>query len=181
MTAGRQDAYDDGPLSVIRSRVDDLGAWLAIWAARQEPEPGRRAGQIHHLLGNLQVWCSDGPAAADCPGAPAARWLFGVAWNTPVTVQEARRARHRHILGCSRGVGIRLVPRRHPAAGQYQRAGGIAGQMDQQPGQPVPAAGRHRRAAHPGAGCLTSQCWPWRPYNCPLRGTRPWLAHRTVR
>jgi hypothetical protein len=71
-------------------------------------EPGRRASEIHHLLGNLQVWCSDGPAA-DCLGGPAARWLSGVAWNTPATREEARRERYRHIMGCSRGVGIRLV------------------------------------------------------------------------
>jgi hypothetical protein len=26
-------------------------------------EPGRGPGEIHHLVGNLQVWCCDGPAA----------------------------------------------------------------------------------------------------------------------
>jgi Sulfatase-modifying factor enzyme 1 len=72
-------------------------------------EPGRPAHEIHHLVGNLQVWCADGPAAAHGFDGPAARWLYGVAWNTPATPEEARRVRHRHILGCSRGVGIRLV------------------------------------------------------------------------
>ena len=72
-------------------------------------EPGGRAGDIHHLLGNLQAWCADGPPAEHLPGAPAGRWLYGVGWNTPATEKEARRPRHRHILGCSRGVGIRLV------------------------------------------------------------------------
>jgi formylglycine-generating enzyme required for sulfatase activity len=72
-------------------------------------EPGRGADEIHHLLGNLQVWCSDGPSAPDCLDGPAARWLSGVAWNTPATRKEARRLRHRHILGCSRGIGIRLI------------------------------------------------------------------------
>jgi hypothetical protein len=72
-------------------------------------EPGRRSGEIHHLLGNLQVWCCDGPPTSRCSGGPPGRWLFGVAWNTPATDEEARRLRHRHILGCSRGVGIRLV------------------------------------------------------------------------
>lgn len=72
-------------------------------------EPGRSADEIHHLLGNLQVWCGDGPAAADCRSGPAVRWLSGIAWNTPATREEAERPRHRHVLGCSRGVGIRLV------------------------------------------------------------------------
>ena len=72
-------------------------------------EPRRGADEIHHLFGNLQTWCSDGPSAAGCLGGPAARWLYGTAWNTPATEGEARRPRHRHILGCSRGVGIRLV------------------------------------------------------------------------
>jgi hypothetical protein len=43
------------------------------------------------------------------PGAPAVRWLHGIAWNTPATQQAAPHPRCRHILGCSRGVGIRLV------------------------------------------------------------------------
>ena len=44
----------------------------------------------------------------DSAGA-AARWLHGIAWNTPATQQAAQQPRGRHILGCSRGVGIRLV------------------------------------------------------------------------
>lgn len=72
-------------------------------------EPGRHAGEIHHLLGNLQAWCADGPPAGYLSGGPAARWLYGAAWNTPSTAEEAQRPRHRHILGCSRGVGIRLI------------------------------------------------------------------------
>ena len=72
-------------------------------------EPGRTAAKIHCLLGNVQVWCSDGPDTSDCPDRPVARWLLGVAWNTPDTREEVERPRHRHILGCSRGVGIRLV------------------------------------------------------------------------
>ncbi|MGO8892200.1 MAG: hypothetical protein ACLQB1_21265 [Streptosporangiaceae bacterium] len=35
------DAYD-GPLSAIRSHVDDLGAWLGIWANRKEPDAHAR-------------------------------------------------------------------------------------------------------------------------------------------
>jgi hypothetical protein len=37
------------------------------------------------------------------------RWLYGTAWNTPATREAAGQDRSRHILGCSRGVGIRLV------------------------------------------------------------------------
>ena len=67
-------------------------------------EPGRGPGEIHHLAGNLQVWCRDGPAGD--PSVPASRWLHGAAWNTPGTPEEIRRPRGRHL---SRGVGIRLV------------------------------------------------------------------------
>jgi hypothetical protein len=70
-------------------------------------EPGVHWTKIHHLLGNLQTWCCDGP---DEPaGGPAGRWLHGIAWNTPASQQAAQQSRCRHILGCSRGVGIRLV------------------------------------------------------------------------
>jgi Sulfatase-modifying factor enzyme 1 len=70
-------------------------------------EPGAGDGVIHHLLGNLQNWCCDGPGQqAD---SPAVRWLHGIAWNTPATRQAAQQSRGKHILGSSRGVGIRLV------------------------------------------------------------------------
>ena len=70
-------------------------------------QPGCLPGQLHHLAGNVQVWCADGPAGG-LPG-PAARWLHGAAWNTPGTVEEIHRPRARHLSGASRGVGIRLV------------------------------------------------------------------------
>lgn len=72
-------------------------------------EPGRSGSDLHYLAGNLQTWCADGPPAGQLNAGPAARWLFGTAWNTPGTAAEMRRPRHRHLLGCSRGVGIRLV------------------------------------------------------------------------
>ena len=77
-------------------------------------EPGRGLGEIHHLVGNLQVWCCDGPAAA--PSAPLQRWLHGAAWNTPGTLEEIHRPRGRHLSGASRGVGVRLV---RDCAGQH--------------------------------------------------------------
>jgi hypothetical protein len=70
-------------------------------------EPGVHRTKIHHLLGNLQTWCCDGPD--ERTGGPVVRWLHGIAWNTPATQQAAQQPRCRHILGCSRGVGIRLV------------------------------------------------------------------------
>ena len=72
-------------------------------------EPGLGADQIHHLIGNLQVWCGDGPGDDDLCCGPATRWLHGAAWNTPGTPQEIHRARWRHLAGSSRGIGIRLV------------------------------------------------------------------------
>ncbi len=37
----RQDAYGDA-LSAIRNHVEDLGAWLAIWENRKEPDAHAR-------------------------------------------------------------------------------------------------------------------------------------------
>ncbi|MGH3121765.1 MAG: hypothetical protein ACRDND_12180, partial [Streptosporangiaceae bacterium] len=91
-------------------------------------EPGRGAGEIHHLAGNLQAWCCDGPAGD--PSAPASRWLHGAAWNTPATLDEIHRPRGRHLSGASRGVGIRLVRDRagqQPAATAGQLAAALAG------------------------------------------------------
>jgi hypothetical protein len=62
---------------------------------------------IHHPVGNVQVWCGDGPAAAF--GQPVDRWIHGAAWNTPAAPQEVNRLRSRHLLGASRGIGVRLV------------------------------------------------------------------------
>ena len=36
------DSYD-GPLSALRGHADDLGAWLAIWGARDDGRPGAHA------------------------------------------------------------------------------------------------------------------------------------------
>lgn len=66
-------------------------------------------------VGNLQVWCADGPPVQDLGGAPLTRFLYGAAWNTPATWTEIRRLRSRHITGSSRGVGIRLVKDIHPS------------------------------------------------------------------
>ncbi len=70
-------------------------------------EPGRGAGQIHHLTGNVQIWCADGPDTGD--EAPLRRYLFGSAWNTPGDSETVEERRSRFLLGSSRGVGVRLV------------------------------------------------------------------------
>jgi hypothetical protein len=70
-------------------------------------QPGAGPDTIHHLAGNLQVWCRDGPDGSS--STPAARWLHGAAWNTPGTPEEIHRERSRHLSGASRGVGISLL------------------------------------------------------------------------
>jgi len=70
-------------------------------------EPGRAADEAHHLVGNVQVWCGDGPATEG--DQPLSRWLHGAAWNTPASREEVTLLRARHLLGSSRGVGIRLA------------------------------------------------------------------------
>ncbi|MFE6974762.1 SUMF1/EgtB/PvdO family nonheme iron enzyme [Streptomyces sp. NPDC057682] len=70
-------------------------------------EPGLGGRTVHHLIGNVQIWCSDGP---DQPASqPVQRYLFGAAWNTPGTKQAVTAIRSRYLLGSSRGVGVRLV------------------------------------------------------------------------
>ncbi|MFF2546643.1 hypothetical protein ACFVUY_29365 [Kitasatospora sp. NPDC058063] len=78
-------------------------------------EPGKGAGQIHHLTGNVQIWCADGPDAGH--DAPVRRYLFGSAWNTPGDSRTVEEPRSRFLLGSSRGVGVRLVrgPEAHSA------------------------------------------------------------------
>jgi hypothetical protein len=70
-------------------------------------EPGLPPGSVHHRVGNLQVWCADGPV--EPPWAPVSRYLHGAAWNTPGSREEVTRGRSRTLLGASRGVGVRLV------------------------------------------------------------------------
>lgn len=70
-------------------------------------EPGLGAGQVHHMVGNLQIWCGDGPTQD--AARPEQRFLFGAAWNTPGTRTAITAERSRYLLGSSRGVGIRLV------------------------------------------------------------------------
>ncbi|MGY3676750.1 hypothetical protein [Streptomyces sp. TE33382] len=70
-------------------------------------EPGRSSADVHHLVGNVQIWCGDGAELA--PNATAQRHLFGAAWNTPGTPDAISAVRSRYLLGSSRGVGIRPV------------------------------------------------------------------------
>ncbi|MFC5668334.1 SUMF1/EgtB/PvdO family nonheme iron enzyme [Kitasatospora misakiensis] len=70
-------------------------------------EPGRDPGDIHHLVGNVQVWCQDGESGG--LEFPLRRYIVGAAWNTPSTRAAVSEVRSRYLLGASRGVGVRLV------------------------------------------------------------------------
>ena len=96
---------------VGRAEVDPaaLNAEYRIGDVSPVTEPDKYDAQIHHLVGNLQVWCLDGPGLRSTQDEPAERFLYGAAWNTPATHAEITRSRSRHLTGCSRGVGIRLV------------------------------------------------------------------------
>jgi hypothetical protein len=104
-------------------------------------EAGAGESRIHHLLGNLQVWCGDGPDTGTGAGEPpVTRWLYGIAWNTPATLDAAGQPRSRHLLGCSRGVGIRLVrdgQRPVSTAELARRLGCWIRALDDQPGPPA--------------------------------------------
>ncbi|WP_433916914.1 SUMF1/EgtB/PvdO family nonheme iron enzyme [Streptomyces sp. NBC_01744] len=80
-------------------------------------EPGCGPDQVHHLVGNLQIWCGDGPEHPVTE--PVQRYMFGAAWNTPGTDEAIGAVRSRYLLGSSRGVGVRLVrdPQTTPATG----------------------------------------------------------------
>lgn len=81
-------------------------------------EPAAGADHLHHVVGNVQVWCADGPTSGMAADEPATRYLYGAAWNTPASLTEIRRPRARHLTGCSRGVGVRLVRDEASTAGE---------------------------------------------------------------
>ncbi|MCX5395583.1 SUMF1/EgtB/PvdO family nonheme iron enzyme [Streptomyces sp. NBC_00102] len=72
----------------------------------------RSPAEVHHLVGNLQVWCGDGPNRGN---GPLQRYLHGAAWNTPSSDESVHAVRHRYLLGASRGVGVRLVQDQYPS------------------------------------------------------------------
>ncbi|HJQ08016.1 MAG TPA: SUMF1/EgtB/PvdO family nonheme iron enzyme [Candidatus Saccharimonadales bacterium] len=72
-------------------------------------EPNLPPGVVHHPVGNVQAWCADGPDAAELLAGPAARFMYGIAWNTPATPEELHSQKPRHLTGSSRGLGIQLV------------------------------------------------------------------------
>ncbi|RMB87002.1 SUMF1/EgtB/PvdO family nonheme iron enzyme [Streptomyces shenzhenensis] len=82
-------------------------------------EPGLGRGDVHHVIGNVQVWCADGPEQVE--DQPLQRYLAGAAWNTPGTWEAAAAERSRYLLGSSRGVGVRLV--RDPGTTDTARLG----------------------------------------------------------
>jgi hypothetical protein len=142
---------------IAETSRDDLAVTNHGYHARDTvpvTEPDRGPGEIHHLAGNLQVWCSDGPAVA--PSAPASRWLHGAAWNTPGTPEELHRPRSRHLPGASRGVGIRLV-RDHAGKQFPATAAEVAGTLS---AWVRTLAGRHRplRDLDEGLATLQADC-----------------------
>lgn len=89
-------------------------------------EPGRSARQIHHLVGNVQVWCGDGPD----PGKQSA---------------GPRPASHRGLAGRRDSPGPRSgCWRRCPGWDASRSVTGVAGQS----GRTGRAAGSAGRAAH---------------------------------
>ncbi|MFI6951663.1 hypothetical protein [Streptomyces sp. NPDC050422] len=66
---------------------------------------------MHHLVGNVQVWCGDGPLQHEAQ--PVQRHLFGAARNTPGSSEAVNAVRPQYLLGSSRGVGFRLVRSPH--------------------------------------------------------------------
>ncbi|RKS06595.1 hypothetical protein DFP74_2234 [Nocardiopsis sp. Huas11] len=95
-------------MDILTEGVQASNAAYSVGDATPVAEPGSGADAVHHRVGNLQVWCADGPGS-EPSWAPVTRYLHGAAWNTPSSREEVSRARSRHLLGASRGVGVRLV------------------------------------------------------------------------
>ncbi|GAA4895784.1 SUMF1/EgtB/PvdO family nonheme iron enzyme [Streptomonospora salina] len=118
-TSGELDAFTAG------ARVGNAEYRVGDVDRVHEPDLGPEA--VHHRAGNLQVWCCDGPADAG-KQAPVTRYLHGAAWNTPASRQEITRRRSRHLMGASRGVGVRLV--RDSATGRRRSPEEIADRVN---------------------------------------------------
>lgn len=82
-------------------------------------QPGLGDLEVHHRVGNVQIWCGDGPVQNE--DQPVQRYWFGAAWNTPSTEQSVTAVRSRYLMGSPRGVGVRLV--RDPGAASAARLG----------------------------------------------------------
>jgi formylglycine-generating enzyme required for sulfatase activity len=125
-------------------------------------EPDRGPGRVHHLVGNVQVWCADGPTLD--ASLPAERYLHGAAWNTPGTPADIARVRSRHLLGSSRGVGIRLVrdpDRPVPALDPVQVSARLRQWLDTLTGQAL--ADRHRALGDPDRAVIDDLHGPLPP------------------
>ena len=103
-------------MDVLTEGVQASNAAYSVGDVTPVAEPGSGADAVHHRVGNLQVWCADGPRN-EPSWAPVTRYLHGAAWNTPGTREEVSRPRSRHLLGASRGVGVRLVRDRTTGSG----------------------------------------------------------------
>lgn len=68
-----------------------------------------KQGEIHDIIGNLAVWCSDGPKQLPNDPQSSTRYIYGTAWNRPATPREVTKDQSRPLTGNSRAVGIRLV------------------------------------------------------------------------
>ena len=140
-------AWDDArlPTTSRTDRADTDGAAVG----RQRRLPVRRRHPRHRTWPRRRrdppsgsATCKSGAATAHPPAGldgPAARWLHGAAWNTPATATEMQRPRHRHLLGCSRGVGIRLVRDGTQAAGHAGELARPADRVDRQPRRTGPS------------------------------------------
>ncbi|MGW3163340.1 SUMF1/EgtB/PvdO family nonheme iron enzyme [Streptomyces sp. NPDC001142] len=120
-------------------------------------EPGLGDREIHHAVGNVQIWCADGPEQPEAQ--PVQRYLFGAAWNTPSTEEAVTAIRSRYLLGSSRGVGIRLVrdpaPRTPPGSGHGSwHTGSTAG--------PTPSTTPHEPRRAGSTACCSAR-WAHRP------------------
>lgn len=64
---------------------------------------------IQHLIGNLAVWCSDGPRNNIIDKIIQARFFSGIAWNRVANLHTLTENKSRPAIGSSRSIGIRLI------------------------------------------------------------------------
>jgi hypothetical protein len=93
--------------------IDKVNADYVVGDVVPVVEEDRGQQEIHHVIGNVAMWCGDSPEQTI--EGPLMKYMYGTAWNKPSSSEQARKYRARPLTGNSRSTGIRLVTDRNAA------------------------------------------------------------------